>query len=86
MFRDAHDTDTAVCQILAEHLGVPLEELDWTTRLDSELGLDRFDTLELLDALEEAFDLSIPDTAADLFENVFDVVSYLRELRARRAA
>ncbi|MEM7409792.1 MAG: acyl carrier protein [Myxococcota bacterium] len=85
MFRDAHEPDTAVCQILAEHLGVPLEELDWTTRLDSELGLDRFDTLELLDALEEAFGMSIPDTAASLFETVFDVVQYLRQLRARAA-
>lgn len=74
-----HDErEPSVLRVLAAHLGVPLQDLEWDQRLTQDLGLDRFDLLELLDALEEAFSVSLPHETAPNLETVSDVVSFLR--------
>lgn len=51
-----------------------------------ELGLDSMDTVELVMALEEEFDVNIPDDAAEKIETVMDAVRYLRRQRGSDAA
>lgn len=48
-----------------------------TSRLSYDLGLDSFNVIELVMAIEEEFDLEVDDDHADKFYTVGDILSYL---------
>jgi acyl carrier protein len=63
--------------IVVEQLGV--EEVDVTQETSFEqLNADSLDIVELIMALEEAFDLDIPDEEAEKLRTVGDAVSYIK--------
>ena len=58
---------------IAIQLGLPREEIRPEASLQRDLGIDSLDTLELVDALEQDFDVRVPDAALAKIETVADL-------------
>ena len=67
-----------VKEIIAEQLSVELADLKEETSFD-ELNADSLDVVELIMALEEEFDLEIPDEDAEKIKTVGSIVDYIKE-------
>ena len=68
-----------VIEIVAEQLGVDKEKVTPETSFVNDLGADSLDTVELVMALEEAFNIEIPDEAAEKIDTVQKAVDYIEE-------
>jgi acyl carrier protein len=68
-----------VKQIISEQLGVEEAEVTPSSSFIDDLGADSLDTVELVMALEENFDLEIPDEAAEKIRTVQDAVDYIEK-------
>ena len=68
-----------VKQIIAEQLGVKIEEVTDTASFVDDLGADSLDTVELVMALEEEFGIEIPDEDAEKMTSVGEAVRYIEE-------
>ncbi|HZE27009.1 MAG TPA: acyl carrier protein [Terriglobales bacterium] len=68
-----------VKQIISEQLGVEEAEVTPGASFVDDLGADSLDTVELVMALEESFDLEIPDEAAEKIRTVQDAIDYLEK-------
>jgi acyl carrier protein len=66
-----------VMDIIANQLGVDREMITPEAHVVDDLGADSLDIVELVMALEEAFDLEIPDDDAEKIRTVQDVYQYL---------
>jgi acyl carrier protein len=65
--------------IIAEQLGVKQDEVTPTASFVDDLGADSLDTVELIMALEEEFNIEIPDEDAEKMKTVGDVIKYIEE-------
>ncbi len=65
--------------IVAEQLSVDSGEVKSGSNFQNDLGADSLDTVELVMALEEAFDIEIPDEAAEGIATVGDAVKFIEE-------
>ena len=63
--------------IIAEQLGVKLEEVTDQASFIEDLGADSLDTVELVMALEEEFGIEIPDEDAEKMGSVGDSIKYI---------
>ena len=68
-----------VKQIVAEQLGVDAGQVTETASFMDDLGADSLDTVELVMALEEEFDIEISDEDAEKIQTVKDAISYVKE-------
>ena len=68
-----------VKQIIVEQLGVDEGEVTPTASFVDDLGADSLDTVELVMALEEAFDVEIPDEDAENIRTVKDAIEYIKK-------
>ena len=68
-----------VCSIVSEQLSVEEGEVKPDSNFQNDLGADSLDTVELVMALEEAFDIEIPDEAAEGIATVGDAVKFIEE-------
>jgi len=68
-----------VCSIVSEQLSVESGEVKSDSNFQNDLGADSLDTVELVMALEEAFDIEIPDEAAEGIATVGDAVKFIEE-------
>ncbi len=66
-------------EIIVEQLGVPAGQVVPEASLIDDLGADSLDIVELVMALEEAFDLEIPDDDAEKIQTIQDAISYVDE-------
>lgn len=66
-----------VKSIIVEQLGVSMEEVTEKASFIEDLGADSLDIVELIMALEEEFDMEIPDEDAEKIQTVSDVVNYI---------
>ncbi|MFL2886016.1 MAG: acyl carrier protein [Candidatus Pelagibacterales bacterium] len=67
-----------VKSIIAEHLGIDdIEKITNDAKFIDDLGADSLDTVELVMAFEEAFDVEIPDEKAEKILTVGDAISHL---------
>ena len=65
--------------IIVEQLGVSETAVTMESSFIDDLGADSLDIVELVMALEEEFDLEIPDADAEKVVTVGDVVEYIKE-------
>ncbi len=65
-------------EIIAEQLGIEESAVSLDTAFVDDLGADSLDLVELIMALEEAFDMEIPDTEAEKIVTVKDAVDYIK--------
>ena len=75
--------ETQVKAIVAEQLGVKLEQVTNNASFVDDLGADSLDTVELVMALEEEFETEIPDEDAEKITSVQQAIDYVT---ARRKA
>ena len=68
-----------VKEIIIEQLGVAESAITNEASFIDDLGADSLDIVELVMALEEEFDLEIPDTDAEKVVTVGDVVDYIKD-------
>ena len=68
-----------VKQIISEQLGVDESEVTPSASFVDDLGADSLDQVELVMALEEAFDLEIPDEDAEKIRTVQDAIDYIEK-------
>ena len=69
--------DERVKQIIVEQLGVDEAEVTPNASFVDDLGADSLDTVELVMAFEEAFEIEIPDEDAEKISTVGDAVTYI---------
>ena len=70
-------TQERVQRIVCEQLGVSEEEVNTTASFIDDLGADSLDTVELVMAFEEEFEIEIPDEEAEKIATVQDAISYI---------
>lgn len=68
-----------VKKIIVEQLAVGEESVTKEASFIDDLGADSLDVVELIMALEEEFDMEIPDADAEKISTVNDVVEYIKE-------
>ena len=67
-----------VKQIIVEQLGVEESEVTPNASFVDDLGADSLDTVELVMAFEEAFEIEIPDEEAEKILTVKDAIEYIQ--------
>ena len=77
-----HLHEQGVKKIVVEHLGVEEDKVTESASFIDDLGADSLDTVELVMAFEEEFDIEIPDDAAEHIQTVGDAVKFIDERSA----
>lgn len=73
----SNNVEERVKKIVAEQLGVKLEEVTNDASFVEDLGADSLDTVELVMALEEEFETEIPDEEAEKITKVQEAIDYV---------
>ncbi len=68
-----------VKKIIVENLGVEEDDVVSEAKFVDDLGADSLDTVELVMAFEEAFDIEIPDEDAEKILTVGKAIDYIKE-------
>ena len=71
-----------VKEIIVQQLGVNEEQVTEEASFIDDLGADSLDIVELIMALEEEYDIEIPDEDAEKIQTVKDVIGYIEERQA----
>ncbi len=71
--------EARVKEIIVEQLGVSADQVTPDASFIDDLGADSLDTVELVMALEEEFNVEIPDEDAEKINTVKDAVNYLND-------
>lgn len=80
----AAEVEEKVKSIIAEQLGVKPDEVTPQASFIDDLGADSLDTVELIMALEEEFNIEIPDEDAEKMSCVGDATKYITEKMATK--
>ena len=73
------DIGERVKKIVVEHLGVEPDKVVEGASFIDVLGADSLDTVELVMAFEEEFNVEIPDDAAEKIQTVGDAIAFIKE-------
>lgn len=73
------DIAAKVKEIISNELGVEIEKVTDQASFVDDLGADSLDTVELVMAFEEEFEIEIPDEDAERMQTVGDAIKYLRK-------
>ena len=76
------DIEARVKEIVVEQLGVNADEVTADASFIEDLGADSLDTVELVMALEEAFECEIPDEEAEKITTVKEAVAYINSVQS----
>ena len=75
----SEDISSKVKKIVADHLGIEEAKVTEESSFIDDLGADSLDTVELVMAFEEEFDIEIPDDAAETIQTFGDAVKFINE-------
>lgn len=67
--------------LISEELGVDASEVTLEANIIDDLGADSLDVVELIMALEDAFDITVDDSEAQQLKTVNDVVLYIEKVK-----
>lgn len=68
--------------IIEEQLGINDEDrITMETNLEEDLGADSLDAVEIIMAIEDEFDLEIPDKIAEELKTISEIVTYLESVK-----
>ncbi|KIM07733.1 MAG: acyl carrier protein [Sulfurovum sp. FS06-10] len=71
-----------VKEVVVEQLNVSPDEVKEESRFVEDLGADSLDVVELVMALEEKFDIEIPDEDAEKIATVTDAIKFIESIQA----
>ena len=71
------DTSERVKKIVVEHLGIDENKVNDSSSFIDDLGADSLDTVELVMAFEEEFEIEIPDDAAEKIQTIKDAIDFI---------
>jgi len=66
-----------IIQIVAKQLRIDPSEIDLNTDIVEDIGADSLDLVEILMAIEEEYDISVPDEEVVNFKTIRDLVEYV---------
>lgn len=66
-------------EIIAEQLGVEEDVITVDTNLMKDLEADSLDAVEIIMAIEDEYDIEVPDEDAEKFQTVTDIVKYVED-------
>ncbi len=69
--------EARVKDIIVDQLGVSADQVTAEAKFVEDLGADSLDTVELVMAFEEEFDIEVPDEEAEKLQSVGDVITYI---------
>lgn len=69
-----------IFNVIADQLGVALDDIRLESRIVDDLGADSLDSVELVMALEDAFTIQIEESVSEKFVTVKDVVDFVNRL------
>ncbi len=73
------NVEKKVIEIIVDQLGINEKEVTLKASFIDDLGADSLDTVELVMAFEEEFDIEIPDESAEKILTVNDAVGYIQQ-------
>ena len=68
-----------VKEVIVDKLNVDEDKVTMTATITEDLGADSLDVVDLIMALEEEFDIEIPDEEAENIKTVSDIVKYIED-------
>ena len=71
------NTSERVKKIVVEHLGIDEDKVTDSASFIDDLGADSLDTVELVMAFEEEFEIEIPDDAAEKIQTIKDAIDFI---------
>ena len=71
------DIENRVKKIVVEHLGIEEAKVVGSASFIDDLGADSLDTVELVMAFEEEFEIEIPDDAAEKIQTIKDAIDFI---------
>jgi acyl carrier protein len=71
--------------IVAEQLGVTLDEISPDANILDDLGADSLDVVEMVMSLEEAFDIEVPDEEVEEMRTIADIERYITKAASEAA-
>lgn len=71
-----------VKDIIVDQLGVNADQVNPEAKFIEDLGADSLDTVELVMAFEEEFEIEVPDEEAEKLQSVGDVITYVTKAKA----
>ena len=74
------DVEAKVKDLIAEQLNIDVEEVKPEASFIDDLGADSLDTVELIMAFEEEFEIEIPDEEAEKIKTVGDAIKHIQEM------
>jgi acyl carrier protein len=74
--------EARVKDIIVDQLGVNADQVTTEAKFVEDLGADSLDTVELVMAFEEEFDIEVPDEEAEKLQSVGDVITYITSQQA----
>ena len=66
-------------ELIAEQLGVEEDVITMDTNLMKDLEADSLDAVEIIMAIEDEYDIEVPDEDAEKFQTVTDIVKYVED-------
>ncbi|MBQ1463977.1 MAG: acyl carrier protein [Ruminococcus sp.] len=66
-------------EIIAEQLGVEEDAVTPEANIQDDLGADSLDLVDLIQTIEDEYDLEIPDEAVEEIKTVNDIVNYIEK-------
>ena len=75
----AQNIEAKVKSIIADQLGVSEDEIKMESSFIEDLGADSLDIVELVMAMEEEFEIEIPDEEAENIKTVGDAIKYISQ-------
>ncbi|MDX1679647.1 MAG: acyl carrier protein [Akkermansiaceae bacterium] len=73
--------EDSVKDIIVDQLGVNADQVTPSAKFVEDLGADSLDTVELVMAFEEEFDVEVPDEEAEKLQSVGDVITYINNAK-----
>jgi acyl carrier protein len=77
--------ETRIRTIVAEQLGVQLDEIRPDANILDDLGADSLDVVEMVMSLEEAFDIEVPDEEVEEMRTIADIERYVSKAVSQAA-
>ncbi|MDJ0787668.1 MAG: acyl carrier protein [Myxococcota bacterium] len=78
------ETNQRLRNVVAEQLGLDPSEVIPEARILDDLGADSLDVVELVMALEETFDIEVPDSDMEMLQTIGDVAAYVEKKQPLR--